>query len=329
MFHRNTPFITRLLPLAAFSFGMLLSTAAFQSPPSGMTNTPLNWQRKFLIGPMEERSYSRDMETCLYFERREFLRPAITFAIAGFVSQATVLFDPAVAEAKQGNPSDDIIGGLPNPRPLGGLPKNIRRVGNILDELQRDLMEERWDLVEKYPDQLRSFVPILTKYTDSDFQTNAPKVLRVALRFEIRKFSESLIRLQKTAARRSLDEAFIAYSDMSIHYDQYLHAGGLFPNYDATKLKNEVAVGSYSFVFANLKKNPPLVKDLVIIIKGQDVGRTGILIGIYPNDSGNCVVKLDRFKGLREIKVVPLKAVGKRIGEQDPDDVFLIPRADT
>ena len=42
------------------------------------------------------------------------------------------------------------------------------------DELQRDLMQERWDLVEKYPDQLRSFIPVFTTYTDSAFPTDVP-----------------------------------------------------------------------------------------------------------------------------------------------------------
>jgi len=56
------------------------------------------------------------------------------------------------------------------------------------------------------------------------------------------------------------------------------------------------------------------------------MGKTGIVLGIYPDGSNNCVVKLDRFRGLREIRVVSRDWVGKRLGEQDPDDVFLIPR---
>ena len=42
------------------------------------------------------------------------------------------------------------------------------------DELQRDLMQERWDLVEAYPAQLRSYVPIFTAYTDTAFAGEDP-----------------------------------------------------------------------------------------------------------------------------------------------------------
>jgi hypothetical protein len=57
-------------------------------------------------------------------------------------------------------------------------------------------MQERWDLVETYPAQLRSFVPLLTTYTDSAFPTDVPtdKGLRVALRYEVGRFFASLER---------------------------------------------------------------------------------------------------------------------------------------
>ena len=82
-----------------------------------------------------------------------------------------------------------------------------------------------------------------------------------------------------------------------------------------------------ALVFANPKRDPPLVRDLIILIAGPDKGKTGIVIGMYQDGSQKMVVKLDRFKGMREVKVVPNQWVAKRLGEQDPDDVFLIPRA--
>ena len=81
-----------------------------------------------------------------------------------------------------------------------------------------------------------------------------------------------------------------------------------------------------ALVYANPKKDPPLVRDLVILISGPDKGKTGIVIGMYQDGSNRSIVKLDRYKGMREIRVVPNKWVAKRLGEQDPDDVFLIPR---
>ena len=63
---------------------------------------------------------------------------------------------------------------------------------------------------------------MFTKYTDSAFPTDEPtdKGLRVALRYEVGRFFGSLVRLQKATARQSLDEAFVAYSDMSLHFDR-------------------------------------------------------------------------------------------------------------
>lgn len=236
---------------------------------------------------------------------------------------------PQSATAAQGY-IPDMVGGFKKPKGVGGLPQKIRSVGDILDELQRDLMQERWDLVEKYPTQLRSFVPVFTTYTDAAFPSDAPtdKGLRVALRYEVGRLFASVERLKQATSRKSLDEAYVAFSDMSLHFDRYLHVGGLYTYYDAT-ITNEPyfkGISESSLVFADPKRDPPLVRDLIVLIKGPDMGKTGILIGKYSDGSNNCIVKLDRFMGLREIRVVDNKWVAKRLGEQDPDDVFLIRR---
>ena len=188
-------------------------------------------------------------------------------------------------------------------------------------------MQERWDLVEGYPNQLRSYVPVFTAYTDSAFPTDIPtdKGLRVALRYEVGRFFASLERFRQATNRKSLDEAYVAYSDMSLHFDRYLRVGGLYTFYD-----DNVSLESYyqgvddkSLVYADPKKDPALVRDLIVLIKGPEKGRTGIVIGIYP-DGINCAVKLDRSRGIREIRVVPIEWAGKRLGEQEPDDVFLL-----
>lgn len=201
---------------------------------------------------------------------------------------------------------------------------------NSQDELQRDLMQERWDLVEKYPDQLRSFVPVFTTFTDAAFPTDTPtdNGLRVALRYEVGRFFASVERLKQATARRALDEAYVAYSDMSLHFDRYLHVGGLYTYYDATVTNEDYFknVASDALIYSDPKKDPAEVRDLIVLAKGADMGKTGIVIGIYPDGSNKCVVKLDRFQGLREIRVVPRDIVAKRLGEQVPDDAFLIPR---
>lgn len=198
------------------------------------------------------------------------------------------------------------------------------------DELQRDLMQERWDLVEKYPAVLRSYVPVFTTYTDAAFPTDAPtdKGLRVALRYEVGRFFASLERFKGAVQRRSLDAANIAYSEMSLHFDRYMRVGGIYTYYDATVSLETYfqGIADEALVYADPQKDPPLVRDLVIFIKGPDKGRTGIVIGKYEDGSEKTVVKLDRYQGMREIRVVSNAWVAKRLGEQDPDDVFLMSR---
>lgn len=210
----------------------------------------------------------------------------------------------------------------------GGLTAKIRNIGTTMDRLQRDLMQERWDLVEQYPAQLRSYVPIFTTYTDAAFPSDAPtdKGLRVALRYEVGRFFASVERLRQATSRRSLQEAYVAYADMSLHFDRYLRVGGLYTYYDSS-ISNEPyfkGISNDALVFSNPKKDPAEVRDLVVMVEGPDKGKTGILIGIYPDGSNKCVVKLDRYKGMREIRVVPRLWAAKRLGEQAPDDVFLI-----
>jgi hypothetical protein len=106
-----------------------------------------------------------------------------------------------------------------------------------------------------------------------------------------------------------------------------MRVGGVYTYYDdiITLEKYFTNIPDDTLVFANRKKDPPLVRDLVVFIAGPEKGKTGILIGLYQDGSDQSVVKLDRYKGMREIRLVPNAWVAKRLGEQAPDDVFLIP----
>ena len=95
--------------------------------------------------------------------------------------------------------------------------------------------------------------------------------------------------------------------------------------YDST-IDNELLFKEYNdaLVYSDPIKDPAEVRDLIVLARGPDKGKTGIVIGIYADKSenNNCVVKLDKYRGMREIRVVPRSWVAKRLGEQDPDDVF-------
>lgn len=120
---------------------------------------------------------------------------------------------------------------------------------------------------------------------------------------------------------------FAAYADMSLHLDRYLRVGGLYTYYDSV-IDNEQFFQEYNdaLVYSDPVKDPAEVRDLVVLCKGPDKGKTGIVIGLFPDTTNNCVVKLDKYRGMREIRCVPRSWAAKRLGEQDPDEVFLIPR---
>jgi len=211
---------------------------------------------------------------------------------------------------------------LPLPRRKLGLATKIRSISHIMDELQRDIMEERCDLMEGYPNELRSYVPIFKAYTDGI--TDIPR-LRVALRNEVKFFFVALERFRTATSREDPDEAFVAYADMSLHFDQYLRKAGLYRIFEQI-YDDHIDRELYNGLNANPKKEPAVVRDLVVLVKGPDRGRTGIVLGINTDGSETCTVKLDCNKGVREIRVVNRSWAGKRKGPQAPDEVFSIPR---
>mmetsp|Transcript_6750 Transcript_6750/g.14876 ORF Transcript_6750/g.14876 Transcript_6750/m.14876 type:complete len:344 (+) Transcript_6750:43-1074(+) len=292
-----------------------------------------------LLAAKHNNEYDDDTTDCdnqINISRRNILNQSL-FSM-GFALTATAVVSTQSSNALEipnfllSAGEDRGVKGMPVPsKKLGGLSNKIRGVSKVMDELQRDLMQERWDLVENYPNQLRSYVPVFTSYTDSAFPTDIPtdQGLRVALRYEVGRFFASLERLKTATSRRSIDEAYVAYSDMSLHFDRYLRVGGLYTFYDDTVSLETYFQGTpeTNLVYVDPKKDPALVRDLIVLREGPDKGRTGIVIGIYPDGSNTCAVKLDRTRGIREIRVVPCMWAAKRLGEQDPDDVFLIPRS--
>lgn len=294
-----------------------------------------------------ERTMARERLTQKQLQQQEMVSPMDPWKSRGrriFMSQIIGIFsvvpaataiefsgNKATTTSMTGYGSGNIItpGTVSVNKKVGGLATKIRGICLHMDELQRDLMQERWDLVQNYPGQLRSYVPMFTTYTDAAFPSDLPSDygLRVALRYEVGRFFASLERFKRAVARKALDEAYVAYADMSLHLDRYLRVGGLYTYYDST-IDNEPLFQPYedALVYADPVKDPAEVRDLVVLCKGPDKGKTGIVIGIYPDGSNNCVVKLDKYRGMREIRVVPRTWAAKRLGEQDPDDVFLIPR---
>eukprot|EP00904_Undaria_pinnatifida_P013327 jgi/Undpi1/9124/HiC_scaffold_26.g11582.m1 len=194
----------------------------------------------------------------------------------------------------------------------------LRRASKMLDELQIDISNDDWDLVSTYPNAFRSLVPVFTKYTDAAFPGDDPvdTTTRVALRYEVGRFFGAVERLKRASEEKNNREAQKAFAAMSVAYDRYLKAGNLYESYDAVTSTEGFYAGvdNSSLKFVAPSKDPPKIKDNVLLITGPDKGKTGYIIGV---ESGKAIIKLETSAavGVREIKVVPIDYVAKTIDQ--------------
>lgn len=219
--------------------------------------------------------------------------------------------------------------------------RKLRSISNELDRLQEDVFNSNWAAVAKYPPTLRSYVPLLTEYTDSVFpaDTAAGRESRVAMRYEVGKFFTSVDRLTEAAAEKKPDLMQQAFANMSLAFDRYVKAGGLYDGSDPV-VNYEVlyeGISDGQLVYLSPTTRPPRIKDPVLIIAGPDKGRTGIMIGVAQGRGSRerpdlSVVKFDGGIGegedrIKEIKAVPYGMVARqKLGPQGgPRDPFSVP----
>eukprot|EP00953_Heterococcus_sp_UTEX-ZZ885_P039151 20087-Heterococcus_DN1.PRE.2 len=198
----------------------------------------------------------------------------------------------------------------------------LRRAAKLLDELQQDIFAEDWDLIASYPNAFRALVPVFTKYTDAAFPGDDPvdKNSRVALRYEVGRFFGAVERLKRAADARNTVETESAFSSMSVALDRYLKAGDLYEAYDPVTSTEKFykGVDQSTLVFIPPARDPPKIRDSIMLVTGPDKGRTGRMIGqeIVASRGGatskKAVIKLNNtLGGIREIKVVPYEMVAK------------------
>mmetsp|Transcript_28637 Transcript_28637/g.71453 ORF Transcript_28637/g.71453 Transcript_28637/m.71453 type:complete len:346 (+) Transcript_28637:104-1141(+) len=211
----------------------------------------------------------------------------------------------------------------------------IRQIATVLDELQADIYDEDWDILASYPQQLRAYVPIFTKYTDSAFPGKDPvdENTRFALRYEVGRLFGSVERLKRAVDKKDVRETEEAFAAMSVSFDRYLKAGDLYEVYDPiiSTEKFFEGVEDSQLVYVPPLRDPPKIRDQVLLLRGPDKGKTGILLGVEGDEVAKVkrkgVVKLDTKVGsIRELKVVPYAFIAKRKGEQEPDESLAMKR---
>ncbi len=192
-------------PISPLSSSPLSTTKIRFSPEENLIDTMPGKQN------LEVNEHERHQQQ----HRRMFLGRVVLIATSAVGPTLPLLAPPvyaaaSTAEAKLGEPKPE--GGMVFRKAKGGGLAQTIRVGLRfkMDELQRDLMQERWDLLQPYPAQLRSYVYVFTTYTDAAFPTDSltDRDLRVALRYEVGRFYGSVERLKKAIAKQELEEAY-------------------------------------------------------------------------------------------------------------------------
>ncbi|GMH85123.1 hypothetical protein TrVE_jg14225 [Triparma verrucosa] len=223
----------------------------------------------------------------------------------------------------------------------------------LLDELQICVFQEKFDEVKTFPKRIREYIPLLVQFID--YTTTGPGRLNLgdgvhgvkglteadlalintslgaSLRYEVGKMFASVERMSRAADQADGEEVCNAFGVVLLHTDRFLKAGGLYPFY-ASRVSNEIFYKGLEkdLVFEQDgqagKKSKLNLKDLVLVVKGENMGRTGTLVAEV-GDKGNKIVKLDslgRFMGpVREVIVVDGDSIKRRVGEQPPDQVFM------
>ena len=227
----------------------------------------------------------------------------------------------------------------------------LRAVDGLLDGLQKDIYRDDvdWEAIEVYPKIFRAYSPLFTAYTDRAFpdNTDIASALRYALRYEVGGFYSGVTDFEKAVTKQSQRQAQRAFARMSIAYDHYLKAGDLYSTYEGDNLQQadllagagsgpgsgsgsgagsgagsgSAAAGYYSnpqqlsYIAPSIEA--PGLQDEVVLLKGPDKGRVGVVLWIFKdeataNNVPQIVVKLDKGdSGHSEVRLYPYSLVAK------------------
>uniref|UniRef100_A0A0G4FIK4 Uncharacterized protein n=1 Tax=Chromera velia CCMP2878 TaxID=1169474 RepID=A0A0G4FIK4_9ALVE len=204
----------------------------------------------------------------------------------------------------------------------------IRAIATTLEQLEKDIMDEEWELVDEYPEQFKTFLPLFTKYTDQAFpgDDEVDKNTRFALRYAVGSFYGAVAQLRRVVETRSKMDILAAYGQIALAFDRYLKAGDLYGAYDPV-VSTEMffsQISNSQLRYQPPEKNPPFPTDPVLLIKGPDKGKTGMLLSVEPFVKGlddipgneerrRAIVRLDDKIGtIREIRELPFTYIAKQ-----------------
>ena len=178
------------------------------------------------------------------------------------------------------------------------------------------------------------------------------------LRRDLSRFYGGLERLKLRSSDDDIPGCEAAYSEMSVSFDAFLRRAKVGPYNNSENFADDD--GNFEDLYEDYRESiiyervgkgvgegsrpggrfGEAVKsdfgDLIVLLKGPNVGRTGIDIGgitvmNVTEEAGAMptkyrAIKLDllsKSEAIRRVTLAPEKSVGRRLGEVNPDEVFL------
>lgn len=209
--------------------------------------------------------------------------------------------------------------------------RRLRSLEIDLNQVQQDIFADEvdWEVVSVYPKIFQTYSQLFTLYTDRAFPTSSPidSSLRYALRYEIGGFYSGVRDFEEAIQKKSQRQLQRAFARMSLSYDHYYKAGDLYDEYEKYNIdpidskgssdggndgasllyygsKYDQAVGSkLNYIAPSIEA--PTLQDDIVMIKGPDKGRNGVVLWIAKGDnleSSNVVVKLDSENEHKEVR---------------------------
>ncbi len=183
-----------------------------------------------------------------------------------------------------------------------------------LDEVERNLFEKKFDKMLEYLYVIQEQDQAFAILIENLFPTMDPPDIaaRESLRFEGKSIFYYTDLLREAARNSDFLQARSAYGRLIYAYDKFLKAGTLYPTYDP--------ISSYDIFYRSVppdslkfdRESKINILDRVVMMKGPDMGKTGVLINLEEGNTAKAIVKFDYDgKAYQEVKMIEYSWLAK------------------
>lgn len=185
----------------------------------------------------------------------------------------------------------------------------------LLDVTQDDIYTEFWQSLNADVMIFKAYENLMKLFMEGIYPKPTPQQEQVvsALRFELRRFSQSLADFDVCVHNKNIRGTEKSFAEMSVAYDRYLKAAALYEGYDpmtSTEVLYKDVTDS-QLVYTPSAVQKPAVRDEVLVIRGPDKGKMGRVIWLYGQLTAT--VKLEpnpllggsEVRSFREVKSFP------------------------